>query len=281
MVDLNKVREQFTKNGFGELPLDKIPKSLRWSPDLIVSKEGYTYLVLIKSNNSVPPMYLTRIADIPKGKVAPVIIFSQRPSTTHESLLLSMGISTGCFLRGKLANLNIQKKISDRVVHREVQRKLEVIDIFVSSRQEIAEREFVKDRIEMLRGIHFYPFNSPRLIEHDRFQLGELYNYIDSILNECEWIFIILEDIHSPVVSYELTKAIEEFEHENIFMFVKSTSACQTAWKKELAQVQKLKSKSIKYLPYSNQSELERDLSRAVNRRMAEIYKKEGIKRYL
>jgi len=43
----------------------------------------------------------------------------------------------------------------------------------------------------------------------------------------CEWIVIVLEDNYSSVVNYEITKAVKEFDHNNIFMFIKLTNACQ------------------------------------------------------
>ena len=94
----------------------------------------------------------------------------------------------------------------------------------------------------------------------------------------CEWIVIVLEENYSKTVCYEINKSITLIEHDNIFIFVKSTSKSLTVWKKELDNIKKLKSKSIKYLPYSDISELEVGLSKAFNTRMNEICKKEKIK---
>lgn len=274
MIATDKLKEQFLKSGFIELSIDKAPQSLLWQPDLLFSKDGDIYLVLVKSNNSVLPTFLNRIANIPKGKLIPLIIFLNKPTARDEKLIISLGISIGVFSRGRISHLIIQKKLPPSKVQREIKRKLEVIDIFVSSKQDIEERKFIEDRIENLRKINSYPFNPPHLIEYDRFDIKKLYKHINEIMSNCEWIVILLEDNYSKIVAYELNKAINIIDHKNIFMFVKSTITCHTAWKRQLNKVEKLESKSIKYFPYSDRSELEVYLSRAIKSRINEICKK-------
>ena len=63
-------------------------------------------------------------------------------------------------------------------------------------------------------------------------------------------------------------------------MFVKSTSDCKRIWKKELNKIKNLENKSIHYFPYLTLNDLEVTLSRAINKRMDEIYEKEKIERY-
>lgn len=276
MTSVDKLKEQFDSKGFVELSQDKTPKTLLWQPDLLYSKDNYKYLVLFKSNNSVPTTFLNRIAAIPKGNVIPLIVFSQKPTASDEKSILLLGISVGYFINGKLSKLKIKKKLPRQVVQRKI-KKLQVIDIFLSSRQDISERKFIEGRIEYLRKVNSYPFAPPHLIEYEKFKIKQLYKHIDSVLEICEWIVIILEDNYSRVVRYEINKAIKDFHHDNIFMFVKLTNACQTVWKRELDKIKKLESQSIKYLPYSDHSELEVGLSKAFKTRIIEIYKKNKI----
>lgn len=277
MIALDKLREQFIAKHFVELKISNAPSKLLWQPDLIFKKDKFIYLVLVKSNNSIPPAYLNRIADIPKANIIPLIIFAKKPSTSDEKSILTLGISIGLFQNGKISNLNIRKKLPTQQVQKEIKKKLSVIDIFISSKQDIPERKFAEERIENLRKVNSYPFNPPHLIEYDKFRIAKLYAHIDEKLSICEWIVIILEDNYSPVVSYEIKKAIKGFDHDNIFMFVKSTAACQTAWKKELNKVKQLQSKSIKYLPYSDLSDLEVYLAKAIHKRINEICKQKNI----
>ena len=277
MIDTDKLKEQFVKIGYEELSINKTPKSLLWQPDLLFLKDGYKYLILVKSNNTVPPTFLNRIVNIPRGKFIPLIIFSTKPTATDVELFGSLGISIGVFIKGKISHLIIKKKLPPNKVKKEIKRKLEVIDIFVSSKQDVEERKFIEGRIENLRKIHSYPFSPPHLIEYDRFDINKLHKHIDKIMSNCEWIVILLEDNYSEVVAYEINLAIKIIDHENIFMFVKSTIASQTAWKRELNKIRKLKSKSIKYFPYSDRSELEVHLSRAIKSRINEICKKKNI----
>jgi hypothetical protein len=277
MIAMDKLKDQFINSGFVDLGTNKIPKSLQWQPDFLFSKDGYTYLVLVKSNNSIQPGFLDRVGIIPNGNFIPLIIFSSKPTSSDHKLITSLGISIGIFARGKLSNLTIQKKLSTLEVRKKNKGKLEVIDIFVSSKQDVEERKFIQDRIENLRRINSYPFNPPRLIEYDKFDIKKLYKHIDSVMSNCEWIVILLEDSYSKVVHYEINKAIKIIDHKNIFMFVKSTIACQNSWKSSLNKVKDLVSKSIKYIPYSDRSELEVALSKAIKTRINEICKRKKI----
>jgi hypothetical protein len=275
----DKIKVQLVNRGFVELSRNKTPKTLRWRPDLIFSKDGYIYLILIKSNNSVPPTFLNRIASIPKGNIIPLIIFSQRPAR-DERFILSLGISIGYYSKGKLSELILKKKLSQKIIQKEI-KKLEVIDIFVSSKQDIPERKFIEERIEYLRKANSYPFSPPRLIEYHRYSLKNKYTYINKVMDMCEWVIIILEENHSKDVSYEINRAVRTKNHDNIFMYVKYNNTCQTAWKKELNKIKKLESKSIKYSPYSNQSELEVELSNHIKTRMIEICKKKKVNLFM
>jgi hypothetical protein len=96
-----------------------------------------------------------------------------------------------------------------------------------------------------------------------QYKMKKLYPYIDSVMENCEWIIILLEDEDSPTVTYEIKKAIKEKDHDNIIILVKETRAC--------------KEKSIKFLPYSDLSDLEVTLIRAINKRMKEICEKKKI----
>lgn len=276
MQAIELVKGHFTSSGYKELPLSKSPKSLLWQPDFILSKNGYTYLVLVKSNNSIPPAFLDRISKIPSINIIPLIIFAQTLSLTNENIITSAGISVGYFIRGKVSNLKIKKKLPRQEIQNEIKRKLEVIDIFISSKQDIPEREFTLDRLEVLRKTNSFPFNPPHLIEYDRFDFNKLYEHIKEVMTNCEWIVIILEDTFSKVVRYEIKQATKLIRHENIFMFVKSSNSCHTKWKTDLNNIKKLK--TIKYLPYTDTKDLEISLTRAIIKRMTEIQKKKKVK---
>ena len=274
MTDADKIKSQLVGKGFVELPITKTPKSLLWQPNFLLTKDGCTYLVLVKSNNSVLPAFLNRVATIPKGNIVPLIVFCQKPSATVEKFILAMGIGLCYFLKGKLSNLIVKKKLTEKVAPKKTKVKPPVIDIFVSSKQNIAERKFVEDRIENLRKINSYPFNPPHLIEYDKFKPSTLYKHIDEKMKICEWVVIILEDNPSDYVKYEIKKAIKEFNHDNIFIFAKLTKTCREVWEKELTKINNLATQSIKYLPYSNLSELEVYLSIAIKERLEVINKR-------
>lgn len=273
------IKEHFTKAGYKDLQVSKSPKSLLWQPDLILTKSGFTYLLLVKSNNSIPPAFLDRISKIPSVNFIPLIIFAKKLSLTNENNITSLGISVGYFIKGKISNLKIKKKLPKKEIQKEIKKKLEVIDIFISSKQNIPEREFVLERLEVIRKTNSFPFSPPHLIEYDSFEINRLYEHIRQVMANCEWIVIILEDSFSKVVRYEIRQAIKLIRHENIFMFVKSTSSCHNKWKTDLYNVKALK--TIKYLPYTDTKDLEVSLGRAINKRMIEIQKKKKIKIFI
>lgn len=274
MTSFNNIFKQFSKQGFSEIKPFKMPAAIQWQPDAVVSKNGLKYYVLFKKGNSILPTFLSRISNS-CSKFLSIIVFDKKCSKNEENEILSMGISIGCFIENKLI---LKIKTNNKIVSREVKKKLTVIDIFVSSKQDITEREFTAERIEMLRKVHEYPFNPPHLIEHDKFDIRKLKPYINSIMDKCEWFVIILEDNYSKIVSYELYRAIQLIRHDNIFMFVKSTKECHNKWSKELDFVKNLNPSTIKYLPYSDQTNLEANMTRAINLRMNQIFKKYKIK---
>ncbi|MFA7419943.1 MAG: hypothetical protein WCZ90_09675 [Melioribacteraceae bacterium] len=280
MTPLDKISEYFLKNGFIESINYKLPKSLLWTPDLIFTKNNNVYFLLYKTNNSIPQSFLDRILVIPKENIIPLLIFAKKLHPTEEKAILSNGISIGYFINGRIVNLIIRKKRSKEFVKKEIQKKLESIDIFVSSKQDIVEREFIKGRIHLLRDVEHYPF-FPHLIEYDKFSLKKLYKHIDEVMAQCEWIIILLEDNHSDVVSYEINKALKTISHNNIFMFVKSSSECKLAWDKEIKKIKNLKSKTIKYLPYINTVDLEVTFSKAIRIHMNDLCKRKKVQIFI
>lgn len=186
MDSIEAIRSQLISLKYSDLPLSKLPKNLLWQPDIFISKGGFKFLVLVKTNGSIPPSYLNRIAETPKYNALPIIIFCKKPSITDEKLIMSLGISVGYFLKGKLCPLKLKRRNSKREIQKEIKKKLSSIDIFISSKQDIPEREFVADRIENLRRINSFPFAPPHLIEYDKFPINpisKLYSHIDKVLN--------------------------------------------------------------------------------------------------
>jgi hypothetical protein len=281
MTELDKIRQQFVDAGYSPLPAAKSPTGLLWQPDLAFIKDGYTFLVLHKTNNTIPPAYLDRLSKVPSDKFIPVILFSKKILPVFEKEIGTLGISIGYYFKGKISDLRIKRRLPKTDIKKQIkQKKLPAIDIFISSKQDIEERPFVEDRLEVIRKTESYPFNPAKMIEHDKFHLKKLYKHIDTVMAGCDWIVIVLEDQYSPVVRYEIKKAIRIIDHENIFMFVKSTAKCNAEWKKELDLIKKIPQKTIKYIPYSSKQDLEVYLTRAVKSRMNEIQKKYGIKIY-
>ncbi len=271
---LDEIKDQFKKNGYIESPGYNLPKSLLWQPDLVFSKNNYTYLILVKSNNSIPPSFLNRISNIPKDTIIPLIVFAQKLKDKEEKGILSLGISIAYFIRGRLVKFTFKKKKPRKIVKRDIRNKLKAIDIFISSKQDIVEREFVKSRINYLRDTNNYPFFL-HMIEYDKFEMSKLYKHIKTEMCKCEWIIVLLGNHYSPIVKYEMRKALTVIEHNNYFMFVKSTNNCRIAWEKELDEVKQYN--TIHYIPYANLNDLEVNLSRAVNKRMYQICKKEKV----
>lgn len=273
----DKVKQLLLARGFEEVRDRALLKKLMWRPDFVVALEGYTYPTEVKGNLAVLPSLLNRISQASSDTVSPLVIFPEMPRASMLRQMSEFGISNGYLKNGEIASLELLKRRPKSTVRKEVRRKLQQIDIFVSSRQEIEERKFVAERLEYHRKASSFPFGPPILIEHDKFHLNDLYGYIDEQLENADWFVNVLEDHHSDVVSYEIMAALDKIDHDNIFMFVKETAACKDAWNNELETIRQLPARTVKYLPYSNLTELEVDLAKAVNRRMREISKSAGI----
>src|SRR5258705_10740635 len=147
MSTLEKVIEQFRNEGYHVSNIS-LPKKLLWQPDVILSKGSQIYFILFKNNNSIPQSFLSRISYTPKENIVPVIVFGQKAKREDENSILSFGIGLAYFIRGKLAHVNIKKKLPRKKIRKEIKKKLPVIDIFISSKQEIPERTFVAGRVE-------------------------------------------------------------------------------------------------------------------------------------
>src|SRR5260221_14327516 len=117
----DKVKQQFVNSGYVELPESKFPKPLLWRPNFAFSKNKLTYLVLVKTNNSIPPTFLNRLANLPSDKVIPLIVFPHRLRTQKEEKeILDLGISIGYFIRGKLSHLTIKRKAEKTSLKKEI-----------------------------------------------------------------------------------------------------------------------------------------------------------------
>lgn len=278
MVD-REIISRFINLGYQEVLDFKLPTSLEWRPDFILSKDGYTFLVLTKSNNSIPPGYLNRIVNIPQAKFVPLIVFGQKMVSKQEKNIQLLGISFAYFIDGDLQNITLQKKLPTRTIKREIENKLTSIHIFISSKQDIDERLFVDHRLLKLRDIHHYPFFT-HLIEYDDYDNNELFEHIDEELDYCDWIVIVLEDEYSETVSYEIENSLKFISHKNILMFVKSTQVCKNIWKNELDMIKNLPNKSVHYLQFYDLNNLEVTLTRAVNSKMTKIMDRESVNRY-
>lgn len=214
MNSKDKILSQLSKAGFAEVKKNKLPAALLWQPDIILSKNSETYYVLLRTTNTILPSFLSRISKS-SSKFNSIIIFEKKCNKTDENEIISFGISVGYFIDGRLT-INLRHKVKS--VAKEANQKLQVIDIFISSKQDIEERNFVVDRIEALRKINFYPFSPPHQIEYDSFPITKLYKHINTVLDSCEWIIIILEDNFSnpKVVRHEIHRAVKKLRHENI-----------------------------------------------------------------
>jgi hypothetical protein len=273
-----KLIKQFGEKGYVLNAKYRVPSSLLWKPDFILTHSGINFLVLVRSTSTIPTSLLNRIAHTPSDKIVPLLVFQRKLKKQDERVIVSFGISFCHFLNGKLEINTIKKKLSKQKIKQEIRKKLRQIDVFVSSKQEVEEREFIRSRINYLRDTFNYPF-SCHLIEYDKFNIDKLYSHIDSVMATCEFVVIVLEDGHSPVVSYEISKAIRTKEPDNIFMFVKSTLDSSNSWKKDLNKVKRLN--TVKYLPYADKNDLEVIFSKAVCVRMNAICKKEGVELFI
>ena len=169
MTSINEILVLFQKQGFAEVNENKLPSTIQWKPDIVVSKSKQNYYILYRKNNTIPPIFLSRISNS-NSKFQTLIVFEKKCIRKDEKEILSMGISIGYLLNGKLT---LKIKTNKKIVSKEVKEKLSVIDIFVSSKQDIPEREFVSERLEMLRRTRWYPFSPPHLIEHDKFEISK------------------------------------------------------------------------------------------------------------
>ena len=101
MTSINEILVLFQKQGFAEVNENKLPSTIQWKPDIVVSKSKQNYYILYRKNNTIPPIFLSRISNS-NSKFQTLIVFEKKCNRQDEKEILSMGISIGYLLNGKL-----------------------------------------------------------------------------------------------------------------------------------------------------------------------------------
>lgn len=240
--------------GFKVFKSFKYPKSLLWTPDIIAKKDNITYFILIRGNNTISPYILERMSKIPKTsyELGILIVFVNKPNNKLLSQLGNRNIGFAFLSRNNFSKFRTNKAYNQKEISKT--NKSNVIDIFISSVQDIDEREFVKKKLLSINHTFEYPIY-PQLIEYRRYNPKKIKKQILEKLKECQWILIILEENHSDYVKFEIKNSFKFLDHKNIFIFKKNTLKCSNTWLKEINFIKS--NETVKYIPYNDLEDLE------------------------
>ena len=256
----------------------KIPARFRYAPDVLATKDGSTFAFFIRQSDSIPEVLIQRIASMrnPKKKLNFFVVFSKEPRKQSVKLLNLYGMGIKIVRNGKMKNaqrkvFEVKKKIISKEQKRERAKKMPLTEIFVSSHQEIEERNKSEDITEELYACWKFPFKAIFVEKDTRYSINQTDECIEDNLKNSELFLGILADEYRPVVDKkEIRRAFQLFDLHQIMIFVKANRNCKKNWS---ALIKWIKDKeTVKYVEYNDLTDFEIKLKRWLMERAQEIH---------
>jgi hypothetical protein len=254
---------------------EKTPKWFSYSPNIIAKKDNDTLGIYIREGNSMPEVLIQRISSSSsiKRKVKFEIIFLKKPNSTTIQLLNLYGLGIGYIVKAKVKEIQTIKPVLTKKISKNKgpqHKKMPTTEIFISSHQDIEERQEAKKLIEEFFPTHKIPF-SPVLVEDDfSFTFSETKKCIDHNLNISELFLGILAEQYRPWVSKEIKKIFKMRNPNEIIIFIKSNKKTKTNWKNLTSWI--IKQKNVKYFEYVDTTEFKRKLNHCLMLKAKKIH---------
>ncbi len=257
-----------------------------WSPSFTVTSGKEIISYLIRENESIPESLVERIAET-KTKVQDFkinVIFKKNPSQSAKKSLTLFGIGVEYVKNNSIKTIapskqfNIGKNRSGNVVlEKKKIWKMPKTDVFLSSKQDFAERREVKSVIDEIRIRDEFPIYPFQVEDDPRYGGNQTKQCINEGLLQCEWFIAVLGEERRYWVEKEVRKSLQLFHAEDIIVYVKLNPVAQKNWKKLLKW---LESKNIKYLPYLDHEDLKTKTSKLVRGHIEKMHREHGVPMY-
>ena len=281
---VSRIERVLKKQGF-KRDLTGIQKDFAWKPDVFLTKGSESRAFLIRQTDSVPNILVERMAltRSRKKRFFINIVFLKDPKPQTKKTLALYGIGIQLMDVGKLVESRKSKNFSASIKTKKLvvaNKKMRRTDIFLSSQQEIPEREAARRVINDINRKSRFPVFPFQAEDDDRFggSRSQTKRCIDEGLRRCEWFVGILAEECRYWVTYEVKQAIEkDFKDGDITIYVRTTLETQRAWKTLLGWI---KNKNFKYLPFSDKADLKTKLYRRILSKIERIHRNLGIPMY-
>jgi hypothetical protein len=283
-VPLSILEKVLNKEGF-KPDSTSISNNFSWRPDYIVKRAKEVRAFLFRQTDTVPSSLIERLSSTKtkKTKLFINIVFLTKPTSTIVKKLNLHGIGILHFNGIKFLEITKSKNFSSLkeakkiVVHR---KKMMKTEIFISSQQNIRERKTMKNVIKDIHNRDKFPIYPFQAEDDPRFggSRNQTKKCIDEGLKNCEWFIGLIAEEWRYWVDYEIKQAIKNcFNDMDITIYVKSTKATEVAWTKLLSWIKK---RNLKYLPYSDITDLKTKLALRILAKIESEHKKLGISMY-
>jgi hypothetical protein len=276
-MDLKTLLEnQFQPDGY--VVKGETPEQLTYSPELILSKENELKIFHIKEDSTkLLDSILQRIAQakkIPSHVYEQFLVFPEKPTMKilRSCKLFGLGIY---YLNGS-GTLEIYaepKKIKGRTK----KSQLPNTKIFFSSKQDLEERQLAKNSIDVQREAHKIPVWA-NLVEEDQRYDNSIENILE-IINDCmddsEYVLGVLGEEYRAIVDQEIRRALDNYDHPEILLFLKNNKEAKESWKDLLLHIHT--NYKVKYTEYLSSRDFEIKFTRRLMVVVKEIHKKNGV----
>lgn len=257
---------------------DVIPDELTYTPELILQKGNELKIFHIREDSSpVKETIIQRISYAKKiaGKTyEQYLVFPEKPniSTLNSCKIYRLG----------LMYLNAKKSFEDyaepiKVAGRVKKSQIPNTKIFFSSKQDLEERKVAKNVIDIQKDANKIPVFANMVEDDQRYEnnIDDIIDTINDVMDDSDFVLCILGEEHRDIVEQEVRRALDLYETEEIFLFLKNNKTSKEAWKGLLSHIHA--TSKVKYTEYNDVRDFEIKFTRRLMVVLKELHKKHDV----
>jgi hypothetical protein len=238
-------------------------------PDLLFEKENELRAVVLRDTaDELKESIVQRFAAsqrIPNKALEIFFGFPEKPGLKILSACKNFLVGVLYIDRNGQVELYAESK---KIKGRKQRSAVPATHIFVSSIQELEERQEVKKIVDIQRESLRVPI-FPMLVEDDqRYEnnIKKIWPIICDCMDECDYVTVILRGEHVDIIEEEIRRALELYDPAEILFYVKNDKVTKDAWELVLRIATQA---GVKYTEYFDV----RDLYLKFNKRIMQVIK--------
>lgn len=257
---------------------DTIPDELTYSPELILKKGNELKIFHVREDSSpVKETIIQRISYAKKiaGKTyEQYLVFPEKPniSTLKSCKIYRLGLM---YLNAKNSFEDYAEPI--KVTGRVKKSQIPNTKIFFSSKQDLEERKVAKNVIDIQKDANKIPVFANMVEDDQRYEnnIDDIIDIINDVMDDSDFVLCILGEEHRDIVEQEVRRALDLYETEEIFLFLKNNKTSKEAWKNLLAHIHG--TSKVKYTEYNDVRDFEIKFTRRLMVVLKELHKKHDV----